>query len=175
MKQQLVLIFFLLAFPLFGNAQNDLAKLLVRYNTGDVPFISVEQLMMKKMHQDSLVILDAREPEEYAVSHLQDATFSGYNTFSEAAIEQEILDKSTPIVVYCSIGIRSGKIAEKLKKAGYTQVENLYGGIFEWKNKDYPVIDSTGNTTERVHAYSKSWGKWLKRGEKVYSLAPTIK
>lgn len=168
MKQQLALLFLLIAFPLFGIAQNDLAKLLGRYNKGDVPYISVQQLMMKKTHQDSLVILDAREPEEYAVSHLQNATFAGYNSFSKTEIEQEIPDKSTPIVVYCSIGIRSETIAEKLQKIGYTHVENLYGGIFEWKNKEYPVIDSTGNTTKRVHAYSKNWGKWLKKGEKVY-------
>jgi len=33
--------------------------------------------------------------------------------------------------VYCSLGIRSEVIAKKLKKAGYTNVFNLYGGIFE--------------------------------------------
>jgi 3-mercaptopyruvate sulfurtransferase SseA len=66
------------------------------------------------------------------------------------------------------VGIRSETISEKLKKAGYTDVHNLYGGIFEWKNKDYPVVDSEGKETENVHAYSKVWGKWLNKGVKVY-------
>ena len=72
------------------------------------------------------------------------------------------------IVVYCSLGIRSEKISEKLKAEGYSNVRNLYGGIFEWKNKGFEVFDSEGKETEKVHAYSKSWSKWLKNGEKIY-------
>ena len=32
-------------------------------------------------------------------------------------------------------------------------------GIFEWKNQDNVVIDSLGQETENIHAYSKYWGK----------------
>ena len=39
------------------------------------------------------------------------------------------------IIVYCSIGVRSEDIGEKLKELGYTKILNLYGGIFDWKNK----------------------------------------
>lgn len=70
--------------------------------------------------------------------------------------------------MYCSLGIRSEHIAEKLKKRGYTSVYNLYGGIFEWKNKDYKVYDSNEKETDNIHAYSKAWSKWLKKGNKVY-------
>ena len=66
------------------------------------------------------------------------------------------------------MGIRSEQIGEKLKKAGFTNVKNLYGGIFEWKNKDYPVIDTTGNETEKVHTFSKMWSKYLHAGKPVY-------
>ena len=72
-------------------------------------------------------------------------------------------------MVYCSIGIRSEDISEKLKKAGYTNVYNLYGGIFEWKNRNYPVVNPENEVTEKVHAYSKQWGQWLHKGKKVYS------
>ena len=57
----------------------------------------------------------------------------------------------------------------KIKDAGYTNVRNLYGGIFEWKNKEFTIIDSNNKATEKVHAFSKSWSKWLKNGEKIYS------
>ncbi|RYF52680.1 MAG: rhodanese-like domain-containing protein, partial [Cytophagaceae bacterium] len=35
-------------------------------------------------------------------------------------------------------------------------------------NQGNPVVDSTGKPTRRVHAYSRTWGIWLNRGEKVY-------
>jgi len=71
-------------------------------------------------------------------------------------------------VVYCSLGIRSETIAHKLIKKGYTNVYNLYGGIFEWKNNDFVVLDTEGSETEKVHAFNKNWGKWLTKGKKVY-------
>ena len=66
------------------------------------------------------------------------------------------------------MGYRSEKIAEKLTASGFTNVVNLYGGIFEWINQDKPVVDQSGSETELVHAYSKKWGIWLNEGVKVY-------
>lgn len=116
----------------------------------------------------NLVLLDAREPEEFQVSHIRDAVFSGFSGFSAEEISRSIQDKSDLIVVYCSLGIRSEKISEKLKAEGYSNVRNLYGGIFEWKNKGFAVFDSEGKETDKVHAYSKSWSKWLTNGERIY-------
>ncbi|MEL6718853.1 MAG: rhodanese-like domain-containing protein, partial [Bacteroidota bacterium] len=68
---------------------------------------------------------------------------------------------------YCSVGYRSEKISEQLLEAGFKDVSNLYGGIFEWKNQDHEVVDEKG-ATEKVHAYDRVWGFWLKEGKKVY-------
>lgn len=111
------------------------------------------------------VFLDAREPEEYAVSHIQGALPVGYDHFDLASIQN--LPKDTAIVVYCSVGYRSEKIAEKLIRAGFTRVSNLYGGIFEWVNEDHPVVNEQG-PTDRVHAFDRKWGVWLNKGTKVY-------
>lgn len=126
-----------------------------------VPEITVE----KARNEKNVLFLDAREPAEYAVSHLQNAIFTGYDHFSMPAVAQ--IAKDTPIIVYCSVGYRSEKIAEKLISAGFTNVSNLYGGIFEWVNEDQPVFDDQG-TTRKVHAYNRTWGIWLKKGKKVY-------
>jgi rhodanese-related sulfurtransferase len=117
---------------------------------------------------DTVVILDAREPNEFNVSHISSAKNIGYNNFSTEEKQLQKLKKDSKIIIYCSIGIRSEKIGEKLKKAGFTNVQNLYGGIFEWKNKNYPIIDSTGIETERVHTFSKMWRKYLHAGKPVY-------
>jgi hypothetical protein len=78
-----------------------------------------------------------------------------------------IKDKNTPIVVYCSLGIRSEQISERLNNMGYVNVKNLYGGIFEWKNKGYPVLDKNGKETDSIHIFSKHWGQWLINGIKT--------
>ena len=127
-----------------------------------VPFVSVAQLKTQPVP----VLLDTRAPEEFAVSHLPGARWVGYEKFSLAEVRD--LPRDTPIVVYCSVGVRSEKIGARLRRAGYTHVRNLYGGIFEWVNEGNPVVTAQGTPTDRVHAYSPAWGIWLKRGQKVY-------
>lgn len=112
------------------------------------------------------VFLDTREKEEFEVSHLQDAIWVGYDSFSIESVKN--LPKDQPVVVYCSIGARSQDIGKKMQEAGFDKVYNLYGGIFHWVNEGYPVFDQTSET-QKVHAYSKSWGIWLNKGEKVYN------
>ena len=118
--------------------------------------------------KNDVVLLDAREQNEYDVSHLKNAVFVGYDSFNLKKTLKKLPNKNTKIVVYCSLGIRSEEIAEKLKKVGYTNVLNLYGGIFEWKNNNYNVFSSEGKATEKVHTFSEDWKKWLLKGEKIY-------
>jgi rhodanese-related sulfurtransferase len=113
--------------------------------------------------QPNVVILDARERSEYDVSHLPNALFAGFNNFEKKVLED--IPKDKPIVVYCSIGYRSEKIGEKLKKMGYTKVFNLYGSIFEWLNQGNPVVDKNGQPTKKVHTYNKAWSRWVEEGK----------
>jgi len=128
---------------------------------------TVPEIPVADVLKDSaeMVFLDAREPAEYAVSHLKNAIFVGYDNFDLRATDG--IPKDQRLVVYCSVGYRSEKITEKLKTAGFTNVSNLYGGIFEWVNQEQAVYDAKGRTN-RVHAYSRVWGIWLKKGKKVY-------
>lgn len=151
-----------------GMAQKTLDALLNQYNTQSIPYISVAELKMQ-MTAGQVTVLDTREFEEFTVSHIPSANFVGYTTFSSEEVTSSFPDKNQPIVVYCSLGIRSEEIGEKLKKSGYTNVKNLYGGIFEWKNKDFTVLDMDGNESENVHTCSKAWSKWLTKGNKVYN------
>ncbi len=127
-----------------------------------VPEITVDSAAKVKT---ICTFLDAREKYEYEVSHINDAIYVGYNDFKIDVLQN--VQKNTPIIVYCSVGYRSEKITEKLIAAGYKNVQNLYGGIFEWKNENNVVEDKNG-ITNNVHAFSKTWGIWLKKGKKVY-------
>lgn len=166
MKSYIVLIVFVLS-SFFLNAQMSLDELLKINNPNPIEYISVEELGNKQM-SDRLLIFDCREVPEYNVSHITSAKNVGYNQFSKKDFAKQYLDKNTPIVVYCSVGIRSERIGKKLQRMGFTNVKNLYGGIFEWKNKGYPIVDSIQNETENVHVYSKKWSQWSLKGVKVY-------
>ncbi len=147
----------------FGQVQNNAYKFMLKHLLSH----SVEEISIKDFHEQkaTYVTLDAREKEEYQVSHIEDALFVGYDSFSVERIKT--LPKETPIVVYCSIGYRSEKIAEQLIKDGFLNVSNLYGGIFEWVNQEHSVVDSLG-PTNFIHAYDLKWGVWLNKGKKVY-------
>ena len=165
MKKRGIMVAGLLLLALAGYSQVKsgafrlMLKDLLRHS---VPEISVS---VAARDSASIIFLDAREPREYGVSHLNGAIHVGYDAFSVAQLPP--LDKNSRIVVYCSVGYRSEKVSEQLLAAGFTRVANLYGGIFEWVNRGFPVYNDKGRT-HAVHAYDKKWGVWLERGEKVY-------
>lgn len=166
---------FLLGFQMFGCAAQepatrahstnpDFDKKIATWLSFTIPTVSPQDV--KKM--PNAVLLDAREPEEYNVSHIPEAVFIGYKKFDKDVMKD--IPKDKPLVVYCSIGYRSEKLGEKLQKMGYTKVYNLYGSIFEWVNQGNTVVDNQGKPTKKVHTFNRSWGKWVdeKKVEKVY-------
>lgn len=144
--------------------QKKLERTLKQLNAESVPYIYVNELNQTT----TPIFLDTRKQEEYVVSHLKNAIWVGYKTFDKDSVIAKITDKNAPIVVYCSIGVRSEDIGEKLLKAGYTDVKNLYGGIFEWKNQGNSVYNKNTIETDSVHTFNKQWGKLLHTGVKVY-------
>lgn len=154
----------LLTFVSFGQVKSGAYRVMLNgFLSHSVPEIGVQEAAK---NSGSTVFLDAREPMEFAVSHIAGAIPVGYDHFTLENLPAS-LPKNTPIIVYCSVGYRSEKVTEKLQKAGFQNVSNLYGGIFEWVNQDHPVVNQSG-PTEQVHAYDRTWGIWLKKGKKIY-------
>ena len=102
------------------------------------------------------ILIDARQPEEYAVSHLPGA----HHWPTLAAVQQSAVKSDAAIVVYCSVGYRSARLAQQLQDAGYTHVTNLEGSIFEWHNQGQPLVVD-GEPTQAVHPYNRTWGMLL--------------
>ena len=125
-----------------------------------VPIIKVEEVKKLKESAAKIVFLDARELKEYNVSHIEGAKFVGYDNFKKDNLKN--LDKNNTYIVYCSVGYRSGQIVKKMTNMGFKNVFNLYGGLFDWKNKGNKVVDKSGEV-KVVHPYNKSWGKWLNK------------
>ncbi len=123
------------------------------YLSETVPSITPNEIADK-----NYIFLDARSKEEFDVSHLPNAIYIGYDEINWNAVDT--VNKDKPIVVYCSIGYRSEKVGEQLMAKGYQNVYNLYGGIFNWANNDFPVYKGI-NLTNEVHGYAQRWAIWL--------------
>lgn len=50
-------------------------------------------------------------------------------------------DKSAKIVLYCRSGRMSEIAARELMRLGYTHVSHLAGGMIDWENSGYAVIE----------------------------------
>lgn len=138
-------------------------KLLYKHS---VPLITADSLAGHLAGEDPLLVLDSRSPAEWQVSRLAGARLVDYEGFTPKVLQD--ISPQQPLAVYCTIGYRSEKIAQQLKEAGFKQVYNLFGGIIEWKNKGYAVVDSAGIPTDRVHTYDRYWGIYLTNGKQVH-------
>lgn len=103
------------------------------------------------------VLLDSRSREEYDVSHLKGAIWVDPDAADPSELD---LPKGARIVIYCSVGWRSGALADRFREAGYEHVFNLEGGIFQWANEGRPVYHQ-GERVREVHPYDAVWGRFL--------------
>lgn len=83
------------------------------------------------------VLLDVREPFEYALCHLEASTLIPVEELSDRMGE---LNKDSEIVVYCHVGIRSTGAVRQLRGAGFRNVKNLQGGIDAWASDIDPKM-----------------------------------
>ena len=160
-RRLLIFTFCIITTSLSAQIQNaEFKDLLDSTYQHTVPLISVEEF--KQLDKNNLYVLDTRETKEFKVSHLKNARHVGYFWFDMRRVYD--IPKDATIVLYCSVGVRSEKIGEKLLKSGYAHVYNLHGSIFEWVNQGNPVYMSNGVQTSEVHGYNQHWSKWLQRG-----------
>lgn len=135
----------------------DAVKTLVRQRFPQAQSISTQQLAT--WLTDPLpppILIDVRRQQEYDLSHLPGAR----HLRTVAAIQGAGIEPEATLVLYCSVGYRSARLAEQLQGAGYTRVFNLEGSIFEWFNQGHPVV-ADGEPVQRVHPYDRIWGLLL--------------
>ncbi len=115
------------------------------------------------------VLLDVRTPEEFAVSHLAGAQRVDPGTEALPAA-LAALPRDTPVVAYCSVGVRSADLVERMQDAGFTDVRNLDGSIFRWANEGRPVVCGD-SVVAAVHPYDRVWWHLLDAEYRAYTPA----
>ena len=86
---------------------------------------------------DNLYLLDVRTPGEFQQARLEGAHLIPIEQVVNRLTE---LPNDSPILVYCAVGSRSAQVVNYLARQGYPEVYNLYGGIFSWAQKGYPIV-----------------------------------
>lgn len=118
---------------------------------------------MKEPSSVDLVLLDVRSPEEQATSQLPNARRVDA---ARPNVPSLAIPSDATVVVYCSIGLRSAAIVEKLEAAGATNVFNLEGGIFDWANQDRPMVRGSEKVDE-VHPYNRFFGLFVRKDRRA--------
>lgn len=91
------------------------------------------------MNREDTVVLDVREPGEYAKGHIQGALHIPYSKLDERAAELEPL-RERQLLVVCQMGTRAGGVCKRLLKRGFTRVCALRGGMMAWEDQKLPVV-----------------------------------
>jgi rhodanese-related sulfurtransferase len=109
---------------------------LVRRGAGGPSVGTLEATML--INQKDAVVLDVREPGEFAQSHILNARNVPLGEL-EARIKDLERFKEKPVIVSCATGNRSGTAASILRKRGFTNVVNLAGGVAAWQQAGLPT------------------------------------
>jgi len=93
----------------------------------------------KSMSDQGALLLDVREPDEYAAVHAVNAKLIPLGEVGARLKEIEAY-KDKPVAVICRSGRRSAQAVSLLKESGFTQVVNVEGGTSAWVQAGLEVI-----------------------------------
>jgi len=99
--------------------------------------IQPEEVETKRNAGEPLVLLDVREPNEWAFNRIEGAVHIPMLQLPGRANE---LDPEKEIVVYCHSGNRSATAVHFLRQMGYGKARNLAGGIEAWATRIDPKV-----------------------------------
>ena len=109
--------------------------------------ISVEDLDNRLEDNEAVLVVDVREPAEYASGHIPSAILVPRGMLEGAAdpgskyrVEPLCSAHDRLVIVYCESGGRSALAADTLQQMGFRDVYNLAGGCILWDAEGLPLI-----------------------------------
>lgn len=83
------------------------------------------------------ILIDVREPREYAAERLHGASLHPLSTFDARALP---LDRTRQIILHCGSGKRSLDALQRCAAAGVPIDTHMRGGMMAWKQAGLPII-----------------------------------
>ena len=101
------------------------------------------------LDQHKIVLIDVREPAEFAAERIHGALLFPLSTFDPAALPA---DDDRMVVFHCGSGKRSADAIERCRRAGLPHDTHMDGGMMAWKAARLPTVTldvSTGKIHDR--------------------------
>ncbi len=103
---------------------------------GTLTNVTVQELADRVAHEPDLVVLDVREPAEWADGHMPGARHIPMRQVSERLAE---IPRDRPVALTCAGGTRSSLVASLLLSRGFTDLVNVWGGMNGWAQAGLPL------------------------------------
>jgi rhodanese-related sulfurtransferase len=94
--------------------------------------------ILKGPEREKTVLLDVREPGEFAIARIEGSTLMPMGDVPGRANTE--LDPDAHIVTICHHGVRSMNVAVWLRNQGFEQAQSLRGGIDAWATLIDPAV-----------------------------------
>ena len=127
----------------------------------------IDAQALSQMDEESYILFDVREKDEFVVSHIENSIWVDPSIKVSSFTQQYaglIGDKT--VILYCSVGVRSSQLAEKLMtsrpETDTSPIYNLENGVFGWHNENRPLVSETAST-DYIHPYNRLWGRMVNR------------
>jgi sulfur-carrier protein adenylyltransferase/sulfurtransferase len=101
--------------------------------------VRASDLQSRLDRREPLRLIDIRESDEWAQGHIPGAELIPRGHL-EFRIDDRVPERDTPVVLYCTFGLRSALAAQTLQEMGYRCVESLAGGFDSWKTDGHPLV-----------------------------------
>jgi rhodanese-related sulfurtransferase len=105
-------------------------------NQAGIPTISVEEAARRQEDKSPALLVDVREMDEYLELRAVDSAFIPLSQFG-ARFEE--LPRDRPLMLVCHSGNRSGRATAFLLQQGFSDVNNVQGGMMAWKRAKLPM------------------------------------
>jgi rhodanese-related sulfurtransferase len=126
--------------------------------TASVPTIDVldaHNLIQQNINNPDFVILDVRTADEFNAGHIAGSINIDY-TSAQFTADVSLLDKSKQYLVYCATGVRGAAATQIMVGLGFSNVQNMAGGITAWIQDGYPTTAPTTTTPSTTSTQSKN-------------------
>jgi rhodanese-related sulfurtransferase len=125
-----------------------------------LPTIEVTQLhrWLGDSTRQTPLLIDIRSAAEQHVSTIRNALC--FHDISGALQGLDAYPRTQPMVTVCAVGVRSARLGDSLRAAGFESVHNLEGGLFQWAMHGLP-LECEGAITQKVHPFDADWQQLL--------------
>ncbi|NBC14594.1 MAG: rhodanese-like domain-containing protein [Gammaproteobacteria bacterium] len=128
---------------------------LIRNCLTDVREIMPWDLEERLAENPDLLVVDVREPDEFAAMHI-DGSINVPRGILESACEWDyeetvpelVRARDREVVVVCRSGYRSVLAANSMQVLGYGKVASLKTGLRGWKDYEQPLVDGAGEDVD---------------------------